>query len=275
MLHDFLFLRAGWWLALLLAAACSRPAEGTPRGPQPADHDSAQPRALPAPDGSGADERRSAQVELPTRSGPASADTPPTDARAARIEVRISEVFSDPLLVDDPVGEFVELTNLGATAVIVDRLELLLPSGRRVVPRRPEAPALAPCEALVVRASAADPAEASAGPLRLPNRAGQIELYWRGRLLDRAVWTGRWPWPKHRAGRSLERRDAAVPGDEARAWRSARTVLRRVERASPGRHALRCAAASRPGAPASEELRASRPSGRSGAQRSRPTPPRH
>jgi len=70
--------------------------------------------------------------------------------------------------------------------------------------------------------------------LRLPDRAGRIELRWRGSLLDVAQWTRRWPWPKGRAGASLERRSARSDGRLGRAWRRSRVPMFGVERGSPG-----------------------------------------
>lgn len=222
-------------------------ADAAERGPRPsgggrgAEADEAAPRE-PAHRGDANAELLAEQAAAgPTGTDQASRPAaPPVTTMASPARLVISEVFSDPLLVDDKIGEFVEITNLGTDAVALARLRLRLPSGQRARLVRPGRPSLAACEAMVVRALPQSSGEAAAAKLRLPNRAGMVELLDGARVLDRAVWTGRWPWPKHRAGRALERRNADVPGDRAHAWRVARRALRRVERASPGWHGLRC-----------------------------------
>lgn len=216
-------------LVVLSGVGCG--ADAAERGPRPAVPDRAADANL-LPDHAAAGPNGTDQASTPA--------APPASATANPARLVVSEVFSDPLLVDDKVGEFVEITNLGPDAVALTRLRLRLPSGQQARLERPARPVLAACEALVVRALPQSADEAAAAKLRLPNRAGMVELLDGARVLDRAVWTGRWPWPKHRAGRALERRNAEVPGDRANAWRVARRPLRRVERASPGWHGLRC-----------------------------------
>lgn len=236
-------------LVVLSGVGCG--ADAAERGPRPAAGGGGAEGAGPAEPGrdhavdGGVDASPRPEQGAAGRSttGPAStAAAPHANTTEAPARLVVSEVFSDPLLVDDKVGEFVELTNLGPGAVALARLRLRLPSGQQARLERPARPTLAACEAMVVRALPQSPEEAAAAKLRLPNRAGMVELLDGPRVLDRAVWTGRWPWPKHRAGRALERRNAEVPGDRAHAWRVARRPLRRVERASPGWHGLRCAA---------------------------------
>lgn len=151
--------------------------------------------------------------------------------------VVISEIFADPLLVSDRVGEFVELVNVGSDPVQLDELRLRLPSGKVVGLLRPARPLLAPREVVVVRPSGAkvrDSNVAIARGMSLPNRGGRLELSWRAKPIDVAQWWVKWPWPKARPGVSLERRFAASDGAHGRSWRRSRTRLRVIERASPG-----------------------------------------
>lgn len=154
-------------------------------------------------------------------------------------KVRISEVMTDPLLLDDVAGEFVEIVNVGTFAVRTAELELELPSGKRAVPLTDGATDLPPCGVLVL-APQPGPGVVMMKSMRLPNRAGRLALRWRGQPLDVVQWTGRWPWPKHKAGYALERRSADSDGTLGSSWRHARAPLRRVERGSPGRVAWTC-----------------------------------
>ena len=65
---------------------------------------------------------------------------PPVAQRPPRVV--ISEVFADPLLLDDAAGEFVELANLSAQPVRLADLAIHLPSGKVAIPERPSAPLL-------------------------------------------------------------------------------------------------------------------------------------
>lgn len=179
-------------------------------------------------------------------------DSKPTMVLPPAVDLVISEVMSDPLLIADVVGEYVELVYLGSEPASVAGLTLLLPDGRRLPVRaggsrateaegrRAAAPAevkrgqvVRPGDVIVVRSS-------RSSKLRLPNRAGRVEL-WRGvDRIDVATWTGRWPWPKHRAGQALCRRSPDRSGAHGRAWRRCRSALRAVERGSPGTVHSKC-----------------------------------
>ncbi len=172
------------------------------------------------------------------------------------VDLVISEVMTDPLLVDDVVGEYVEIIHLGAETASLAGATLVLPDGRAVSLLRPRliekpsrrhaAPAplppdlsgpdavVQPGEVLVVRSS-------RSRRLRLPNRAGRLELRRAGVLLDVAQWAGRWPWPRHKAGKALCRVAPERDGATGRAWRRCSAPLRGVERGSPGVVAARCA----------------------------------
>ena len=147
----------------------------------------------------------------------------------------ISEVFVDPLLVADRVGEFVEVVNLSKRPVRISHLELLTRAGRRIRPLSAADRSLPPAGVLVLHAYRSGPGVIKAAGLRLPNRAGRLELYWRGKLIDVAHWVDRWPWPKPRPGCSLERVSPTSDGRLGRSWRRSTVPLRGVERASPGR----------------------------------------
>lgn len=175
----------------------------------------------------------------------------------------ITEVFARPLLVSDRIGEFVEILNQSDEAIELADLRLTVPSGkalrlhggsRHVLP----AGAIAVVRPALREGARAGPLDVVAKGLRLPNRGGRLELRWRGQLVDVAQWWGKWPWPKSRPGRSLERRKLGRDGAKGRSWRRSTTPLRGVERASPGvvhwwsrggkrRGVLRMAPSSRPG----------------------------
>ena len=146
----------------------------------------------------------------------------------------ITEIFADPLLQDDRAGEFVEVANVGARAASMAGVQLVLPSGRALVLAQPGNGGLAAGGVLVLRPMANHPGSQHLPGLKLPNRAGRLELRWRGRVIDVAQWTPKWPWPKHRVGWSLERRGVGVDGRVGRGWRHCRVVYHGVERASPG-----------------------------------------
>lgn len=151
----------------------------------------------------------------------------------------VSELMTDPLLLDDVAGEYVEVANVGATMVRTSELELELPSGKRAAPLIGAEAILPPC-GVVLLAPQPGPGAAMIKAMRLPNRAGRLVLRWRGQVVDEVQWTGRWPWPKHKAGLALERTSASADGTLGPSWRHARAPLRRVERGSPGQVAWRC-----------------------------------
>lgn len=166
---------------------------------------------------------------------PSLEQAPPPPAEPLRPpRLRISEVMADPLLVDDRAGEYVELVHLGDRPVAIDALALKPPSGKTLPLERAVEPVLRPGEVLLVTPLGLDEREAMARGLRLPNRAARIELLWHDKVIDVAQWTGKWPWPKHRVGASIERVRGDADGTVGRSWRRARTPLRRVERGSPG-----------------------------------------
>ena len=160
----------------------------------------------------------------------------PENAAAAE-GLRISEVFFDPLLVADARGEFIEVVNVSRRAVPLSDVQLVLPSGKRLRLQRRARSALAPGEVVVVRPKPLVPARADevvATGLRLPNRAGRLELWVGKRRHDVAQWWVKWPWPRAKPGTSLERKAPDSDGARGQAWRRSRTPLRVVERASPG-----------------------------------------
>ena len=146
----------------------------------------------------------------------------------------ISEVFADPLLQEDRAGEFVEVANVGHRVASLAAVTLILPSGRALALATPGHRGLPPGAVLVLRPMANHPGSHHLPGLKLPNRAGRLELRWRSRVIDVAQWTPKWPWPKHRAGWSLERRGPGADGRVGRGWQHSRVVYHGVERASPG-----------------------------------------
>lgn len=166
------------------------------------------------------------------------ATEPGPPAPRARIEsprLVVSEIFADPLLLEDRAGEFVEVANLGDRLTSLAGVQLVLPSGRSLALALPAGSSLQRGGVLVLRPMANHKGGHHLPGLRLPNRAGRLELRWRGRVLDVAQWTPRWPWPKHRPGRSLERRSPEADGRVGRSWRQSPRAYHGVERADPGR----------------------------------------
>lgn len=170
---------------------------------------------------------------------------PPTATELGPVErpvLVISELLVDPLLLDEGAGEYLELVSLSRHAVALRDLTLVLPSGKAVVPERPSAPLLQPGEVLVITPLGQAAQEARARGLRLPNLAGRVELRHRGTLVDVAQWHRKAPWPKGKPGRALERISPTSDGSLGPSWRASQTVLRGVERGSPGTVAWPCAA---------------------------------
>lgn len=152
----------------------------------------------------------------------------------------VSELQVDPLLVDDAVGEYVELVNLGPGGIRVADIALLPPSGKVLRLTRPRLPILPAGGVMVVRRRPASPFDAGAPGLKLPNRAGRLEVHVRGKIVDVVHWLGKWPWPKYRAGRALERTHPRADGRLGRTWRHSRQPLRGAERGTPGQLAWSC-----------------------------------
>jgi hypothetical protein len=155
--------------------------------------------------------------------------------------------MTDPLLVDDPAGEYVEVVNLSDGVVRLADLAFLLPSGKTVSPERPSTPLLSSGGVLVATPLGAGPAEAKVRGMRLPNAAGRLELLWRGKQVDVAQWHRKWPWPKATAGRALERTAPGADGLAGGSWRRSRETLRGIERGSPGRLTWSCEQLAREG----------------------------
>ena len=153
----------------------------------------------------------------------------------------VSELMVDPLLLDDSVAEFVEIVNLSPWPVRLADLSLTLPSGRTFVPERPLAPVLLPGAIVVLTPHGQGPGEARLRGLRLPNVAGRLELRWRKQLVDVVHWYRKRPWPKAKPGIALERISPMADGQLGGSWRASRTVLRVMERASPGTVNWTCA----------------------------------
>ncbi len=152
----------------------------------------------------------------------------------------VSELFVDPLLLDDNAGEFIEIVNLSNAAVRLVDLELALPSGKVAVPERPGRPVLGPGEVVLLTPLGKGPGEAKVRGMRLPNQAGRLELRWRGRLLDVVQWHKKRPWPKQKPGFAIERVAPDANGGVGGSWRHAREAMRVIERATPGRLTWPC-----------------------------------
>lgn len=167
---------------------------------------------------------------------------PPTRSTLPEHPPRIvvSELFVDPLLLDDNAGEFVEIVNLSSAAVRLADLELSLPSGKSAKPERPGLPVLRPGEVLLLTPLGKGDGEAKVRGMRLPNQAGRLELRWHGRLLDVVQWHKKRPWPKQKPGLAIERVGPDAKGDIGASWRHAKEALRVIERATPGRLTWPC-----------------------------------
>ena len=152
----------------------------------------------------------------------------------------ISELAADPLLLEDRAGEFVEIVLLSERAVALADLRLRTPAGQSLAFERPDQPWLQPGEVLVATPLGGPAPLARLRGLRLPNRSGRLELTWRDQRVDVVHWLPRWPWPRHRSGRALERVSPRLDGRKGRSWRHARVPLRQVERGSPGQVRWQC-----------------------------------
>ncbi len=150
------------------------------------------------------------------------------------VELRITEVMADPLLLEDKAGEYIEIANVGATTVVVAGLQLVLPSGKTLSLTTAGKRKLPPGGVLVVCPLGNRAGAVALKGMRLPDRAGRVELRRKGLLLDVAQWTRKWPWPKGQAGRSLELKGPRLDGRVGRSWRRSRVPLFGVERGSPG-----------------------------------------
>ena len=159
-------------------------------------------------------------------------------AQQAPPRVVVSEIFADPLLLADCFGEFVELANIGTTPAKLSELSILGTKGRVWRITGVQRDLLRAGEVVVVRPmrtdGRAEQLQAVADGMSLPDRAGRLQLRWRGQLLDTVQWWSKRPWPKHRRGSSLERRSAQHRGEFGRSWRRSKSVLRVIERGSPG-----------------------------------------
>ncbi len=187
-------------------------------------------RAGEGPHGSAAESAAAPGAKRAPAAAPGPASAAAASLRCPPPVVRVTEIMSDPLLVADPVGEYVELVYLGPGRRALQGVEVVLPDGRKVPLG---AQVVSPGQVIVVRGGVG-------APLRLPNRAGRVEVRHQGDLVDVAQWTGRWPWPKHKAGRALCRRTPDVDGALGKAWRRCRARLRGVERGSPGAEPRAC-----------------------------------
>lgn len=215
-----LLLCCGW---TMVALACSRGAD-------------AQNLAGTLPQVGAAVAHPAAPAEL----GEAITETVPRVEPFTLPRVVVSEVLVDPLLLDDSVAEFVELVNLSAGPVRLSDLSLTLPSGRVLVPERASAPVLLAGAVVVLTPQGRGDNEVRLRGLKLPNQAGRIELHWRKQLIDVVHWYRKKPWPKARPGVALERVSPAADGRLGLSWRSSRTPLRVMERASPGTVSWSC-----------------------------------
>lgn len=159
--------------------------------------------------------------------GDAADPTPPT------ADLVISELQPAPLLHEDAAGDYIEVVNLSRFAVPLSELALVLPNGKRVVPERPHRPWLAAGEVSVWQAMDA-PGGVRVRGMRLPDAAGRLELWWRGRTLDVVHWLRKKPWPKMRAGVAVERVSPRSDGTSPTSWRAAAVGPTAIEAGSPG-----------------------------------------
>lgn len=214
----------GWRFGLIAIGVlgCTRAAPPIVAGSVPIEAPAAQAVLRPA--------------EPPSDTAPPVADLP---GLATPVAI-VSELMTDPLLLDDSAGEYVELMLLSDQTLRVADLRLRLPSGKVAIPERPDAPLWRPGEVLLVSGPGLQPGSARAKGLKLPNPAGRLELWHRDQLLDIAHWHNKPPWWKRRPGIAQERVSAAIPGDQPRAWQRSRTVRRGQERGSPGVTQLTC-----------------------------------
>ncbi len=153
----------------------------------------------------------------------------------------ISELFVDPLVLDDRAGEYIEMVNLSPHAVRVSDLSLSLPSGTVAPLDRAHDPVLHPGEVAIATARTTAVQQIHVPVMKLPNGAGRIELRWRNRVVDVAQWYGKKPWPKAHPGWSLERTRPDADGQTRVAWRASLTQMRVIERGSPGQVQWPCA----------------------------------
>lgn len=207
----------------IVGAACTPAAPPLLPGSLPLDAPPAQGLLRPAP--------------LPQ---PATRTDAPELPLAATPLAVVTELMTDPLLLDDAAGEYVELMLLSDQAVRLADLRLRLPSGKVAVPERADAPHLQPGEVLLLTVQGLQPGSARVKGLKLPNPAGRLELWYRDQLLDVAHWHNKKPWWKRRPGVAQERTTLLLRGDDRRAWQPSRTVRRGQERGSPGETQLTC-----------------------------------
>jgi len=201
-------------LSFILAsvAACSRPADAQPS-------ESAPP---PPP-------------EAPVASKPAGklAAEPTKATCTARIVV--TELHYDPKAVGDRDGEFVELLNAGDEPVALKDLVIVDTKGRKLAFGKDQTATVAPGKTVIVGPAGRKEGWVALKKLSLPNKAGQLELFDAcGRSLDRVAWSAKRPWPKHKAGRSLARRNQDSDGTKPGAWLRTSRRDDLGDRATPG-----------------------------------------
>ena len=210
-------------LLALFAAACTRAAPPI------------LPGALPV---SAAPQRTALTMPQPatvTTAEPAPLDPPP----AATVTVVVTEVMSDPLLLEDAAGEYLELINLSDISLRLADIHVRLPSGKVATPDRPHQPLWSPGEVVLLSALGLQQGSVRLKGLKLPNPAGRLEIWHHNQLLDVAHWHNKRPWPKRRPGVALERRSLTA-GGQASAWRRSATRQRGQEYGSPGLSQLPC-----------------------------------
>lgn len=219
-------LRLRWLVALLPALfavmACTQTAPPLLPASLPLDAPAAHSVLRPAPL---ALEATTTAAELPLLATPVAV---------------VTELMTDPLLLDDAAGEYLELMLVSDEAVRVADLRLRLPSGKVAVPERPAAPNWQPGEVLLLSAQGLQPGSARVKGLKLPNPAGRLELWHRDQLLDVAHWHNKRPWWKRKPGVAQERTTLQLRGDDRRAWQPSRSLRRGQERGSPGVTQLTC-----------------------------------
>ncbi len=211
------------WLTAMVAIGCGatqgcelRPLPGLWTGKSPA----ASLEIAPSAKELGATERASASRPLKTVISN-------SDVRAVEAgELMITEIMSRSLLLDDSIGEYLEVAYLGPPRRRFPPLFLRLPDGRKV--------SLSSHNHIIAKGRVWLVRSTRKQRLRLPNVAGRIELWAGETLVDVAQYTSRWPWPRRKAGVALCRFRVDVGGDRGRAWRRCRQRLRHVERGSPG-----------------------------------------
>jgi hypothetical protein len=155
---------------------------------------------------------------------------------ACGARVVFSEIHYDPDRAPDRELEFVEIYNAGTQPAAVFSLILIDARGRRHPLVQGGVPLLEPGGVLLIGPAARGPRSITLGRLSLPNSEGSLRLEDAcGNTLDVAIWKSRRPWPRHRPGRSIERRAPDCDGARPVCWVATSEREDAGDRATPGR----------------------------------------